>query len=65
MACKDCKYKGIYVPHLDNYDPDSFDGEKEGNKWYSCDYPLPWFAIPRGIMEHQGEDCKAYIKKTD
>ena len=63
MACKDCKYKGQYFPHLDDYDLNSFDHKKEGNKWFNCDYPLPCFATPEAIMEHFGEGCKVYEKK--
>ena len=64
MACKDCKYKGQYFPHLDDYHPEL---PKKGgdNKWFNCDYPLPCFALPEAIMEHYGEGCKVYIKKIN
>ena len=58
MKCKECRYKGNYIPHLDNYDIDNKAKHKKGNKWYSCNYPLPFHADPKAIMEHWGENCR-------
>ncbi len=57
MECKciDCKYLGVLFEHLR--------GHLNCEEWKNCNYPLPYYAVPKAVAMTMEHSCKVYKKK--
>lgn len=55
QTCEGCIYCGVIIKHLAN-----FGGNPE---WKSCNYPLPYHAVPKASPTKLKHNCRIYTDK--
>ena len=54
IKCDGCRYHGVVIEHLNGF--------QDHDEWRSCDYPLPYYSVPKAVPTGIEHKCKVYEK---